>query len=112
MLVITVIRTPQYPISDKRLQLVEEQKGKITQEAENSLIKVNIRGENNAPVQLEIILKKAIPAPSVIVKTLNNQEIIGQLGERGIYRFDISDDIKVVMLYDNLHNKEISKLSF
>lgn len=85
----------------------------VVKSSENDLALVNLRDTTQAATgaQLEIKLKRplAIPSTLVYVSSLSNGapqggQLLGQLGSKEVYRFDLSTinpvDVSYVILYD------------
>ena len=79
--------------------------------SENNIIKASVF-ENH----VEIILKSTLKNSSSVVYEMdekgNKSGIIGQLATAGIYNFNISTLPKGIIIYDDLKDVEITKLSF
>ncbi len=86
-------------------------KDAVLKAAENELIKVSLSSNS-----IEIILKSTLKNASSIVYESdsegNKKEIIGQLTTSGIYNFKIENQPKGIVLYDELKENVITKLTF
>ncbi len=77
---------------------------------ENDIVKASVYES-----KIEIILKKTLKNASSVVYEINSEgkkgQLIGQLTTAGIYDFNIHNLPKGIIIYDDLKQAEITKLS-
>ena len=98
--------------SDKDIPTLYNALNKTSLEAsENEIIKASVFESH-----VEIILKSTLKNSSAIVyeidKNGNKSGVIGQLTTAGIYNFNINNRPKGIIVYDDIKEVEITKLSF
>lgn len=89
--------------------------------------KINLREDEKGNQQLEWIMKVPLTAPSAFIyyqtnnhwKDIRENQLIGTLGSKGIYRFTLKSDekngvdstySKTFILYDAIHQKILDKI--
>ncbi|GAA4885821.1 hypothetical protein GCM10023311_05790 [Flaviramulus aquimarinus] len=90
---------------------IEPSKKNHLKTIENDILKIALYKNS-----IDAILKKTLKHPTSIVYELNNDgskgNAIGQLTTAGIYKFNINNLPKGIILYDDLKHVEITKLQF
>lgn len=109
LMVLAIVYRPEpaiMPIHD-RVKAV----GEIIEETESGDLKANLRGIGGKVGQLEIQVKVPLQAPTAVVYSLDGR-FIGQIGSKGVYRFDIPSSINGFTVVDEMGVQELAKLVF
>jgi len=103
--------------SSKSISLseIEATKSNVIKVIENDLIKASLIKEDSTNY-IEVILKSTLKNPSSLVYKLDQNdekgELIGQLTTIGVYKFELEQSLKGIVVYDALKETLISKLEF
>ena len=78
---------------------------------------INLR-ESGSVYQVEAVILKPIQAANVMlkVKSGNSDITLGRLGNKGVHRFNLPNDVTIngsveISLYDQIKNQELEKIS-
>jgi hypothetical protein len=78
---------------------------------ENEWVKLTLEAN-----QIQVILKKSLKASSSVVYTLDENgeraKAVGQVSAVGIYRFEVKEPIKGILIVDEIKDVELTKLNF
>ena len=63
----------------------------------------------NALTTLEVIVKRPIKSPSATLYGTykNKKQVIGQLNEKGMYRFELPEHFERILILDNIKTVEL-----
>jgi len=109
LVLFSVLKTPSFPYSEDVFAAPIAVHGSILKEIENESFKINLRGNNNTVKQIEILLKTPLPYAAVLVYD-NNGLVLGQMGARGVHRFDVHETITAISIKDPIKNLVISEI--
>ncbi len=108
LVVLAVLRTPSFPYSEKA-EIVAETSLPILKEIESDLFKINLRGTSDGAEELELLLKVPLKSPSAVVFD-DQQNVLGQIGASGVYRFPIRPANKAITIKDPIKNQIITEI--
>jgi len=106
--VLAVLRTPSFPYS-KTSEILTETSLPILKEIESDLFKINLRGASDNVEELELLLKVPLKSPSAVVFD-DQQNVLGQIGARGVYRFPIRPANTAITIKDPIKNQIITEI--
>ncbi len=108
-----------FAIKDLNITLSKKNKNSHAVISKENVLKVfenDILKSSLFESHIEIILKTTLKNPSSIVYEMdekgNKSNVIGQLTTAGIYKFDINNIPKGIIISDDLKNIDITKFSF
>lgn len=114
LMILSIKWVPEFPL-EATLEKKSIQRGAVIKSSENEFLKLTLK-QTKIGYNIEINVIKPLKTPSAGLYTMNENNskgrFIGQITAKGIYSFPADKNIKGIIIFDTIKEKEITKIQF